>query len=1667
VPIPAAPVACQSALTLTAVRYSRVRTPLPSAPACCGQKMTDQPPAAGGATNGAASRKKKRSLFASTNAMPYAAPQVIAAAATATPPGPTAAAAGDNEPADELPPPYASLFRPGTEPPPPPSTTREWERAQVPLVGGGSGTLPRSTSLTDDVSSKLKRENNTPRAVGAGAGGVSTFADGSGTGTPRVAAAAGPDAAGSSPMSSSTSLSGSAENILEAVAARRKVGTNSKSATLPRKFRVSSSPALSVQQPDTAATAAAAEGSAHTSSALLSALDVAPKKKKAAKKGKGKDKAAAEPAEAADGATSTTAAPTEGSVGLAMALAMARPAAVTVASSSPPAASLSLGAPTEPPPSPTGGKKAKVKITPLQVNTTGAAAAVPAGGATSAPSRSPPKPAATSALPAVASTGRGLPASRSVFDFAEAVTTPDASGNLVSNTAGVAPVEASRKLLDAEELPPAPGALANSQTFSSMGSLAESVTTASVGSGGSPALPTSPLGSDLTATSAVTTSVRAATLGRAEDAAGGPRPLFTRVPSLSQVVAAGDAPAPLGIVSSLPGGRRPSGTLLDDTGIGVPQPRPLHEVAQGGVMSLPSLSNGGGGLDNGTVVPVSPLRKQPLSSSLMDLSLGTSASTAAATTTAPWAGSAGPAAASAVVGADELDPRVLHFLEDFQESFLPLADDGLELDLSRVEIAPHRTEFWRIRRLVVLRVPTARLRMVPPEVGQLTRLRELVLAGNLLSRLPSEIGQLQQLVHLDLSRNRLRQLPVQIGQLRRLQKLDVSFNQLMSLPGDIGRLLDLRELHASNNSLLVLPSEIGHLTQLRALYVDGNALTSLPSDLGLLRLLEVLHAGDNSLQTLPHSLGKALALTELNVRNNPLTALPPSLGQLTRLANLTLTQCPLTHMPAHLRRFLTTDKLQAYWQSLEEHVAGEAPAYRSKLLLVGYGSVGKSTLLHALFPFEAVVEKKRRNMPGWQQRRITIRGPLLEMLDQPMGAVQSSIVLTKATVVKGEAIANATGQVEKVIDDPENRIWTVIAHKSKHPHVFRCSSEAERTLLFRTASFYTSDAATVGVDVSTRLIPSKLLRQAFAETGETDQSLCRVPDGAEPMHLSVLDFAGLEAFQSTHHLFLAREGVYVLLWDVTPGVAIRSVSLAELRSWLVALQLHLGSKRAGRTSPADPIVYIVGNKADLLDGTETADDFRLIVASIVDQVGLTLPFRIVDPISAQSPYQVAQLREAILADLAQQAHVGRALPRCNIQIEHAIQRAAVAPPPAPPHTSAAVSATHAAAMAAASAAGTAPPPPPPPLGTVGRTGSSSLNYMLGSSVTPQAVVGIAEAAPHPPPTAAAASTHGTGTGTERLTPTNSIDVDRSAVPPLLSLDDIANQLKMPCEVVLRAARLLSPWGAFVPLKDPIPPTADVVARDPNWLSVDLLGKLLLLVSHTNLGALATKSLPPMPSSSAAAAAAAPGLPAFAAAAATAGGSTAAVGQIDLADAQWRFDEERRRLRCRLEHRRLLALSAWQAMDFAARERILRWLDELDVALPFREAAFAATVQRWRRGGTGEYASEDFDWPVADRAGSPTPAAGLGLPPAAPAGASGEELLFVPFALPKVPTRASGFSWLPWTPFAREVTRVIRLNGIPAGFHGVLLANLCRNVTAIDYWKCWRYDLVEMRSRERQ
>ena len=62
---------------------------------------------------------------------------------------------------------------------------------------------------------------------------------------------------------------------------------------------------------------------------------------------------------------------------------------------------------------------------------------------------------------------------------------------------------------------------------------------------------------------------------------------------------------------------------------------------------------------------------------------------------------------------------------------------------------------------------------VPPELGQVTRLRQLELHSNRLTALPPEIGRLTQLVRLGLAGNRLTALPP-LAELKRLQYLDLS-----------------------------------------------------------------------------------------------------------------------------------------------------------------------------------------------------------------------------------------------------------------------------------------------------------------------------------------------------------------------------------------------------------------------------------------------------------------------------------------------------------------------------------------------------------------------------------------------------------------------------------------------------------------------------------------------------------------------------------------------------------------------------------------------------------------------------------------------------------------------------------------------------------------------------
>ena len=143
---------------------------------------------------------------------------------------------------------------------------------------------------------------------------------------------------------------------------------------------------------------------------------------------------------------------------------------------------------------------------------------------------------------------------------------------------------------------------------------------------------------------------------------------------------------------------------------------------------------------------------------------------------------------------------------------------------------------------------------------------------------------------------------------------------LRTLPSEIGELTSLISLWLSNNELEQLPDEIAQLSLLRDLVLDRNKLTQLPADIGALSNLEILFAERNEIRALPRELARLKHLTGLFLEGNPL-------------------QDPL---PALLDSGIPD--LFAYLRSLDD----AAPQYEAKLLLVGEGEVGKSSLIDAL-----------------------------------------------------------------------------------------------------------------------------------------------------------------------------------------------------------------------------------------------------------------------------------------------------------------------------------------------------------------------------------------------------------------------------------------------------------------------------------------------------------------------------------------------------------------------------------------------------------------------------------------------------------------------------------------------------------------------------------------------
>jgi internalin A len=181
----------------------------------------------------------------------------------------------------------------------------------------------------------------------------------------------------------------------------------------------------------------------------------------------------------------------------------------------------------------------------------------------------------------------------------------------------------------------------------------------------------------------------------------------------------------------------------------------------------------------------------------------------------------------------------------------------------------------------------------------------------------------------------------------RSDALELSGLPIDAVPSEVRELFWVRNLFLDDCNIIELPGWITQLKQLRGLALASNNLSALPSTIRGINALEFLAVESNRLTELPEWIGKLSSLQTLYVEHNNLKSLPRSLLNLNELRELSIQGNRGLRIPAEIASEEHAARILDFYFRVEASDADQ-PLSEFKLILVGRGLVGKTTLVHKL-----------------------------------------------------------------------------------------------------------------------------------------------------------------------------------------------------------------------------------------------------------------------------------------------------------------------------------------------------------------------------------------------------------------------------------------------------------------------------------------------------------------------------------------------------------------------------------------------------------------------------------------------------------------------------------------------------------------------------------------------
>jgi len=288
-----------------------------------------------------------------------------------------------------------------------------------------------------------------------------------------------------------------------------------------------------------------------------------------------------------------------------------------------------------------------------------------------------------------------------------------------------------------------------------------------------------------------------------------------------------------------------------------------------------------------------------------------------------------------------------------------------------------------------------------------------------------------------------------------------------------------------------------------------------------------------------------------------------------------------------------TKKIVEYMLDLVRSPSGD-PLFRSKLMVVGYESVGKTTILDCLFPLEGYLTQ--HGFPFNTKYWFELQGNMLRKYEKRGDTVshKDKVIVFENRQWEVVALPKDYGiKISPRAQPPQQQQQPKGGSEEKEITLYCGDRETQEVWLGRLRRVCMNEA-THGIEIQSHSIDNGITREYFRKSILAGKE---VGENAK-IDVSVWDFAGQQDYYNNHHYFISTRTVFLVLWKMSEG---DEKGMRGLEFWFRSLATHLGvsSSSSSMSSPPSSLLAAGEGEGELAPPPQAAASLSGTYYSII------------------------------------------------------------------------------------------------------------------------------------------------------------------------------------------------------------------------------------------------------------------------------------------------------------------------------------------------------------------------------------------------------------------------------------------------------------------------------------